>query len=150
MAAVTYHVKVTREGNTWLAEVPTLEGVQTWARGLSRLEAHIREAIALAEDLPEGIEAELDLTFEYTIGDPALDARAAETRAARIRVERDRHELVRSTETLAHDLVRVRGLSVRDAAAMTGVSMQRISQLTRRAPDGRQAKSRVQPESTTV
>jgi hypothetical protein len=125
----TYHVVVTRESGAWLADVPGAAGVQTWARSLSRLDAHIREAIALNEDLAEGAEAGLRIEYEYRTGDVAVDASAAEARAIRERVERERRELARRTEELAQALVRRHNVSVRDAATITGVSMQRISQL---------------------
>jgi hypothetical protein len=131
VAAVSgaYQVVVTRERGAWLAEVPGAPGVQTWARSLSRLDVHIREAIAVNEDLPDGAEATLRIDYEYRTGDPELDASAAEARALRERVERERHALARRTEQLAQALVRRQNVSVRDAAVITGVSMQRISQL---------------------
>lgn len=132
----TYRVVVRRESGAWLADVPGADGVQTWARSLSKLDAHIREAAALADGLPEGAESRLSIEYEYRTGDPELDAIATEARATRERIERERRELARRTEELAQTLVRHHNISVRDAATLTGVSMQRISQLTggRRPP----------------
>ena len=124
-----YRVVVRREGGAWLADVPEAPGVQTWARSLARLDAHIREAVALGDDLPEGAEPAMVIEYEYRTGDCDLDAKAAEARAIRERVERERRELAIRTEELANELVRRHNVSVRDAATITGVSMQRISQL---------------------
>lgn len=92
--------------------------------------ARLREAIALVEDLPDGAEADLDIDYLYQIGDHELDNQATAARAERVRIEALRRELARSTEQLAQELVRRRGFSVSDAATLTGVSKQRISQLT--------------------
>lgn len=126
----TYRVRVTREGNSWLADALDLPGAHTWARSLARLDENIREAIALVEALPEGAEADLDIDYLYQIGDHELDDQATAARAERVRIEALRRELARSTEQLAQELVRRRGFSVSDAATLTGVSKQRISQLT--------------------
>lgn len=51
----TYGVHVTREGHQWLAEVPGLEGTQTYAPNLTALDRYVREIIVLAEDLPAAV-----------------------------------------------------------------------------------------------
>ncbi|BCJ65119.1 type II toxin-antitoxin system HicB family antitoxin [Polymorphospora rubra] len=64
-----YRVIVTREDDAWLADVPDLPGTQTFARNLPSLDANVREAIALTEDLPEGAEVDLAISYEYRTGD---------------------------------------------------------------------------------
>lgn len=65
-----YKVSVTREDDAWVADVPDLQGVRTWARDLPTLDRSVREAVALAEDLPDGAEAGLRLDYRYDIGNP--------------------------------------------------------------------------------
>lgn len=62
---MAYRVVVNREDGRWLADVPDVPGTHTWAKNLVGLDASVREAIALAEDLPEGAEPELELSYEY-------------------------------------------------------------------------------------
>lgn len=57
-----YQVHVTREGDQWLADVPELEGTQTYAPNLTALDRYVREAIVLA-DLPDEAMTGLELTY---------------------------------------------------------------------------------------
>lgn len=123
-----YQVVVTREGENWLADVPAVEGTHTYSRTLPKLEAEVREAIALALDLPEGGEAALELDFELHTGRPAWDKAFSELRQGRRQVEKAKQLLENRTQALARES---RGeLSVRDAGWLLGVSAQRVSQLT--------------------
>ena len=125
-----YRVVVTREGASWLADVPQLPGTHTYARSLAGLDHEVREAIALAEDLAEDAEAGIELEYEIHTGDDAVDEAAARLRADRARVRACEQDLATRTEQLARQLRPA--WSVRDVAALLGVSPQRISQL---APD---------------
>ena len=75
---------------------------------------------------------ELVIDYDYHTGDPELDTTTVEVR----RVRRQANELAATaaaqTEQAAIRLV-ARGLSVRDAAALLGISPQRVSQLTAKA-----------------
>ena len=125
----TYRVTVTREGQSWLADVPGLAGTHTWARNLPALDRAVREAIALTEGLPEGAEPGLEVEYTYRTGDADLDA---EVRAERARIAAAERALVIRTQALAEQIVTHRGLSVRDAAELLKVSPQRISQVVPR------------------
>lgn len=127
-----YQVVVAREGNRWLADVPALEGSHTWARNLPALDAAVREVIVLAEDLPDDAMPGLEISYVYATGDKTVDVAAPRTRGYRAKVTDMRRQAVEDTERLARDLVSA-GYSVRDAAVLTGVSYQRVSQLTRKA-----------------
>ncbi|BCJ31729.1 hypothetical protein [Actinocatenispora sera] len=131
-----YRVVVTREGDAWLADVPNLEGTQTWAKNLPGLDGNVREAIALAEDLPEDAEAGLVLDYEYRTGDEDIDRVTADIRAERSRIAEAERELAERTAKLAEQLTR-RHMSVRDAAVLLRVSPQRISQVAPRRSTGR-------------
>lgn len=135
MAAVSdqgYRVVVTREDSHWLADVPELQGAHTYARNLPALDLAVREVIVLAADLPDEAMQELVIDYDYHTGDPELDTTAVEVR----RLRRQANELALAaaaqTEQAAIRLV-ARGLSVRDAAALLGISPQRVSQLTAKA-----------------
>lgn len=135
MAALSdhgYRVVVTREDSYWLADVPELQGAHTYARNLPTLDQAVREVIVLAADLPDEAMLELVIDYDYHTGDPDLDAAAGEVR----RLRRQAGELVTTaaarTEQAAVRLV-ASGLSVRDTAALLGISPQRVSQLTAKA-----------------
>lgn len=126
---LTYKVIVTREDGAWLADVPELEGTHTYARNLPGLDTSVREVIALAEDLPEGAEAGLKLTYEYHTGDQRIDQVTAELRATRERLRIEERRLTEQTAEVARELVSSHSMSVRDVAALIGTSAQRISQV---------------------
>lgn len=123
-----YGVVVTRERDAWLADVPSIDGAHTWARDLSKLDGYVREAIALALDLPEGAEASLFLDYEFRTGDADVDAEAAALRAARAEYDRLGRDIGERTKTMASRLAKA-GWSVRDIAGLVGVSFQRVSQI---------------------
>ena len=132
MSGDTYRVVVTREDGQWLADVPSLEGAHTYARSLPTLDQAVREVVVLAADLPDEAMPVLVLDYEYHTGDASLDATAQEVR--QLRREADKLAAAAATRTgrAAAELV-ARGLSVRDVAALLGISPQRVSQLTARA-----------------
>lgn len=47
-----------------------LDGVSTWAPNFRQLDFYAREAIALAEDLPDGAENTLEITWRITDASP--------------------------------------------------------------------------------
>lgn len=124
----TYHVHVTREGDRWLADVPGLEGSQTYASSLTALDQNVREVIVLGADLPDDAMAGLALAWTYDIGDQ-LVTRANELRTAREALARQETALQRETEELAVKLTE-QGYSARDAGPLLGVSHQRVSQIS--------------------
>lgn len=132
MSDHTYRVVATREDSHWLADVPELQGAHTYARSLPTLDQAVREVIVLAADLPDEAMAELVIDYDYHTGDPELDTTTLEVR--RLRREADELTATAAART-GHAAARLvaRGLSVRDAAALLGISPQRVSQLTAKA-----------------
>jgi hypothetical protein len=122
-----YQVHVTREGDQWLADVPELEGTQTYASNLTSHERYVREIIVLGADLPEEVIGELDLSWSYDVGDPLID-QANQRRAERADLAAKEKVLERETRELAVQLTR--SYSVRDTGPLLGISHQRVSQLT--------------------
>lgn len=132
MSDHAYRVVVTREDSHWLADVPELQGAHTYARSLPTLDQAVREVIVLAADLPDEAVPELILDYDYHTGDPELDITALEVRRLRQQADELAATATARTGQAAAKLV-ARGLSVRDAAALLGVSPQRVSQLTAKA-----------------
>jgi predicted RNase H-like HicB family nuclease len=128
----SYRVVVTRQDGQWLADVPELQGAHTFARSLPALDQAAREVIVLAADLPDEAMPELLIDYDYHTGDQELDRTAAEVRQLRQQASELAASAAARTGQAAADLV-ARGLSVRDAAALLGISPQRVSQLTARA-----------------
>ena len=119
---------VTREDGHWLADVPELAREQTYARSLPALDQAVREVIVLAADLPDEAMPGLVLDYRCDTGDSDLDATALEVR----RLRRQADELTAAVTARTAQLV-ARGLSVRDVAALLGISPQRVSQITAKA-----------------
>lgn len=124
----SYKVVVTREGDNWLADVPQVEGTHTFARTLPKLDLEVREAIALALDLPDGAEAGLELDYEIHTGDAEQDQEFARIRAGRTKVLAAKQALDAQTGNLARSASP--GISTRDLGWLLGLSPQRVSQLT--------------------
>jgi predicted RNase H-like HicB family nuclease len=130
----TYVVRFERsEPGWWHVSVPSVPGCHTQARSLQQGRARIREALGL---FVEGAEtAEL-------VDEPRLprEARTAVARAARVRRRAEDSAREAAEETLAADgKLADLGLSLRDRAALLGVSFQRIAQLAVRHRGERQA-----------
>lgn len=128
----TYRVIITRDDDHWLADVPSLQGAHTYARSLPKLDQAVREVVVLAADLPDDAMPDLVLEFEYHTGDASLDATTREIRQLRRHAEEMAAAAATRTSEAAAELV-ARGMSVRDVAALLGISPQRVSQLTARA-----------------
>ncbi len=132
MGEQAYRVSVSREDGQWLADLPELQGAHTYARSLPTLDQAVREVIVLAADLPDEAMPELVIDYDYHTGDPELDVAAAEVRRLRQQADELSASVTAHTGQAAARLI-ARGLSVRDAAALLGISPQRVSQLTARA-----------------
>jgi len=131
MSEGAYRVVVTREDGHWLADLPGLQGAHTYARSLPALDQAVREVVVLAADLPDEAMPGLTLDYDYHTGDADLDATALEVRQLRRQADELAAAAAARTGQAAAELV-ARGLSVRDAAALLGISPQRVSQLTAR------------------
>jgi DNA-binding NarL/FixJ family response regulator len=125
----SYRVVVTREDDHWLADLPELQGAHTYARSLPALDQAVREVVVLAADLPDAAMPDIVIDCDYHTGDPDLDTTALEVRRLRRQADELAAAAATRTSQAAVQLVS-RGLSVRDVAALLGVSPQRVSQLT--------------------
>ena len=126
MAGMRYTVHVTREGDSWLADVPSVAGAHTFSRSLDGLAKSVRDVVVLLDDLADDASVELD--FHYDVEDEAV-AEAERLRRMREAILIQEAELVSATARVASNLARC--YSVRDTAAMLGVTAGRISQITK-------------------
>lgn len=124
-----YQVVVTREDGVWLADMPELEGAHTYVSTLLALDRAAREVVVLAADRPDDDMPLLRLDFQFRTGDVEIDTAATEVRSLRNQADELATAALSRTSAAAAALVG-RGLSVRDVAAILGISPQRVSQLT--------------------
>jgi hypothetical protein len=145
----TYDVHVSREGDQWLADVPELEGTQTYASNLTALDRYVREIIVLAVDLPASAAADLALRWSYDLGDQLVQ-QANALRAEREELAVKERQLEQATRELATKLTRDLGLSVRDAGPLLGISHQRVSQLRPTAKSARPVRAKKAKSATAT
>ncbi|HEY5276622.1 MAG TPA: type II toxin-antitoxin system HicB family antitoxin [Coriobacteriia bacterium] len=128
-----YTARARRSGSWWAIDVPELPGVYSQARRLVRVESMARDAIALFLDVDP---ATLDIRVETNL---PSELRRDVDAVGRLRAEADRLQ-AESSGALRHLTQELlgRGLSVRDAAAILGISHQRVSQLVRAESKGRE------------
>jgi len=119
-----YTARARRSGSWWAIDVPELPGVYSQARRLVRVESMARDAIALFLDVDP---ATLDIRVETNL---PSELRRDVDAVGRLRAEADRLQ-AESSGALRHLTQELLGcgLSVRDAAAILGISHQRVSQL---------------------
>lgn len=146
-----YRVVVRRDpedARFWLADVEGLPGAHTSSRSLATLDRYVREVIVLAADLPDAAGDGAALEWIYQTGDRDLDRAAERLRRQRQEIETAAAELADRTGALARELVAERRFSVREAAALLGISSARVDQLVRRQPHRRAAWHARGPDST--
>jgi predicted RNase H-like HicB family nuclease/predicted XRE-type DNA-binding protein len=121
-----YTARVRRSGAWWAIDVPELPGVYSQTRRLDQVEPMARDAIALFLDVDP---TTLDIRVETIL---PSDLRRDVDAVSRLRAEAERLQAESSgaMRRLTHQLLG-RGMSVRDAAAILGISHQRVSQLGR-------------------
>ena len=120
----TYTAKVVRFGEWWAIDVPELLGVHTQTRSLGDVEAMATDAIAAVLDVrPETISIRVDTELDEETARLVQEATAARDAAARAQTEAN--EVVASTV----GYLGRRGVSVRDAGYLLGISYQRVAQI---------------------
>lgn len=120
-----YEVDITREDGQWLADVPAVPGAHTFARSIPSLLASVREVIILMDDLDD--DADVKTIEFYKLDDAELQL-AAELATRRQELAAAEADLLARTNELAGSLSK--RYSVRDVAAMLGISPGRVSQIT--------------------
>ncbi len=125
---MTYTVEVTREGQSWIADVVDLPGAHTYAGNLLALDAAVREVIELVTDAPEGADVG-PLSYAY-LGVEGAFLDAAQLGDRRARAEADQAALADTVARSAAALAEA-GYSQRDIAWVLQMSVGRVSQITR-------------------
>lgn len=124
MTRPTYTAVCERAERWWAIRIEELPGVFTQVRRLDQAEAMARDAIAQMLAVP-GEEFEVDV---QPVVPSDLRRLVAEARTARSRSEQASEAAATATRTAAAELVR-RGLTLREAGVLLGLSHQRIAQL---------------------
>jgi len=123
----TYTVQVFRDSNQWIIEVPEWDVVgQT--RTLASAADTAQGLIALWLDTDP---AEVNVEIDYSRVDPDAVSLAAGARAEQSRAEELSRQAAATWRQAARRLVHDDNLSVRDAAAVLGVSFGRVHQLVK-------------------
>ncbi len=121
----TYPVQVFRDSGFWILEVLELRAVGQ-SRTLASAADTARELVALWLDVPaDQVQVELD----YRRIDPEAVELAAEARREQARAEEVSRGAAQRLRQAARRLVHTDGLSLRDAAAVLGVTFGRVQQL---------------------
>ncbi|AWR21947.1 hypothetical protein [Aurantimicrobium photophilum] len=120
-------VRVAREGQSWLAEVPTVPGAATFAGNLVALELAVREVLSLLLD----IEDESIFTFEFEFSNVGEEMLAAvELGKRREELEREQKEIMTASARFIQELSK-EGYSVRDLSGILHMSPGRVSQIAK-------------------
>lgn len=120
----TYTARVVRFGDWWAIDVPEVKGVHTQTRRLEDAAAMAQDAIAVALDVaPEAVD--VSVTTEL---DAETRTLVEEAHQAREEAQRAQTRASNAINTTVRHLG-VRGVSVRDAGHLLGLSYQRISQI---------------------
>jgi predicted RNase H-like HicB family nuclease len=122
-----YSVVAEREPGWWIISVPELD-ITTQARRLSEIEHNAAEAIAVWLDVdPAGVSVSFELSTPAPVRREMDEAR---------QLLQEANGMQERAGDLAGDAVRILlddlGLTMRDAAAVLGVSHQRVAQLAAR------------------
>ena len=121
----TYEVVAKRSDRWWGLTVPDVPGVVSQVRSLRQADEYAREAVAFVL----GVEPNsFDFVLRFEV--PGIPGDAVEkTRESIVVAEQVQRDAAARSRRLARDL-KAAGLSGADAAAVLGVSPQRVSQLT--------------------
>lgn len=121
----TYTVQVFRDSGLWVIEIPELDVVGQTST-LAKAAETARSLIALWLDIDD---AGVGVTMDYSRVDPDAIALVARARTEQQEAEALTKHAAASWRTAARRLVRDDGLSLRDAAAVLGVTYGRVQQL---------------------
>ena len=120
-----YAVRVFRDSDLWIIEVEDPD-VAGQARTLAAAQQEARELIAVWLDVP--VES-VAVTMDYSAIDPEASRLVAQARATQATADDMIRDAALDRRQAARRLVRDGGLSLRDAAAVLGVSFARVQQL---------------------
>jgi hypothetical protein len=120
-------VRVTREGSSWLADVPAVAGASTFAGNLLALDIAVREVLSLLLDVDD--ESSFELEYDYTNVDSDLLA-AVDLGKRRAAIEVEQAVIAAACSEKITALAR-HGYSVRDISGVLHMSPGRVSQIAK-------------------
>jgi predicted RNase H-like HicB family nuclease len=123
----TYTATVFADSGLWVIEIPELDAVSQ-TRTLAAAETEARHLAAVWLDIPAD---QVEVTVDYSRVDPQAWQWLREARDTQAEADAKSHGAAATRRRAARRLVRDRGLSVRDAAAVLGISFSRVQQLTK-------------------
>lgn len=121
----TYTVQVFRDGGYWILDVPELNATGQ-ARSLATAKGTARELVALWLNIPID---QVDVELDYHRVNPEAVSMAAGARCEQAEAEEKIRAAAKLLRQAARQLVHNSGLSLRDAAAVLGVTFGRVQQL---------------------
>ena len=108
----------------WVVTVPAVRGLHTQVRRLDQVDAMLKDAASLLLDRPEE-----DFTVVVVPKLPSAEQRMIdEAKAARARLSDAEKTMAKASRAAVSEL-RAQGLTVRDVAALMGITPSRVSQL---------------------
>ncbi len=129
--ARTFTVVFEPDDGGWHAWIPSVQGCRTWGRSLTAARRGIREALATCVDVlgddADRIAASAVFTEEFKL--PAAARRELDRRAKALQRARDAEDVAREATRRAAKLLEKKGLSLRDAGAILGLSHERVKQV---------------------
>ena len=125
-----YRVDVVRSGAWWAITVPDLDGVFSQTKRLDQVEGAAREAISLMLNVDEGEIGSLDVVVTPPYGVAGL----LETHQASVSAADEAARAAVDLRREAVEMLRAKGLPLRDVGALIGVSHQRVSQILSTPP----------------
>jgi hypothetical protein len=120
-----------RSGDWWAVSVPEVKGAFTQAKRLDQVPAMVRDAVSLLTGIPED---DVHVTVDAQVPAGAGAAYEWAVAGALEQESRTLQSLAAAARRTAMHNYRDIGLSVRDIAALTGVSYQRVSQILAEQP----------------
>jgi predicted RNase H-like HicB family nuclease len=119
----TYTVRYEQdEGGWWVASIKEVKGVHTQGRSIEAARKRVREALATAVDDADTAELVDDIKLPAT-----FKRELATLRRAQLQAKREQEHASKLAIKIARELAAK--MSVRDAAAVMGLSHQRVQQL---------------------
>ena len=125
----TYDIDIYRdEAGYWIADVPSVPGAHSFAKRIDQINVNIREAIAVALDIDDT--DEIEINPRVALGS-SLEKLLGEARHLRDVADEATQAASEASREAARALVEQGELSLRDAGALLGVSHQRVGQLVK-------------------
>lgn len=121
----TVTAKAQRSGNWWAIEVEEIPGLFTQVRRLDQVESQVKDAAKLLDYDVRVVQ--VDARLEQS--DMAMLAEVSEAKQKAVSAQEAASVLTRR----AIDTLREQGMTLRDIAALIGITPQRVSMITRNA-----------------